>query len=448
MSDILLINKKDELFEYFGCTDLIALDTYVKEILIYNNVFKMTEEDWNDITEDIQNLTNKVNFINSLCIKASYKISKILSTDGISIYLDTEKEATAGLRYTRAADPETLQEVMAITGYSGRDSFIYIPDTYEGLKITAIDDSVFMDNFINNNHNIKYVRLPKHIEKIGSNTFKDCKNLKQILNADNLKEIGIGAFNGCSSLKSINMPSVTYIDDSAFEDCVALTYVNTPELKYIGTNAFYCCESLAHIDLFNVLEIGDMPFYSCTSLTTVNAPNLTYTGGHAFADCGYLETVYMPRLDSLGEYAFVNCLNLTEVYLENVKVINLAAFQCCTSLKYIKLACCHTLCGNTFEGCSGLQIVEISLVSTENLLEKAFLDCENLQTIVLSCQAGGPNIEASTFEGCTKLKKIYYTGTQESWESYKINPEHLPEGINIYFEQHLPIIDFREVKLK
>lgn len=444
MSNILLINKKDELFEYIECTDLVALDTYVKETLISKNVFKMTEEEWNDIAEDfqsftyIQSFTGKVNFINSLCIKASYKISKVLSTDGLSIYLDTEKEATPGLLYTKAADPETQQEVMIITGYSGRDSFIYIPDTYEGLKITAIDDKVFIDN-----KTVKYVRLPKYISNIGASAFQNCINLKQILNADNLKDIGMDAFSGCSSLESINMPSVTYIDDSAFEDCVALTYVNTPELKYIGTNAFYCCESLAHIDLFNVLEIGDMPFYSCTSLTTVNAPNLTYTGGSAFADCFYLKTVYMPRLDSLGEYAFVNCLNLTEVYLENVKVINLAAFQCCTSLKYIKLACCHTLCGNTFEGCSGLQIVEISLVSTENLLEKAFLDCENLQTIVLSCQAGGPNIEASTFEGCTKLKTIYYTGTQESWESYKINPEHLPEDINIYFEQYLPIIDFR-----
>jgi len=65
------------------------------------------------------------------------------------------------------------------------------------------------------------------LQKIGNNTFENCKALESFTIPSNVKSIGDGAFGNCESLKSITIPAgVTYVGYEAFDSgCKSLTSI-------------------------------------------------------------------------------------------------------------------------------------------------------------------------------------------------------------------------------
>ena len=134
---------------------------------------------------------------------------------------------------------------ISISGYSGTNKNVIIPEKINDINVVSISDSAFYD----------------------------CTSLTSVTIPDSVTSIGDWAFAYCSSLTSVTIgDSVTSIGDSAFQCCTNLTSITIGDsVTSIGSSAFYYCSSLTSVTIGDsVTSIGDNAFSRCTSLTTIN----------------------------------------------------------------------------------------------------------------------------------------------------------------------------------
>ena len=155
---------------------------------------------------------------------------------------------------------------------------------------------------------------------------------------------------------------------------ISARYKGLP-VTHIEKAAFANCVGLNSIEIqSSVTSIGPHAFENCSGLTSVVIPNsITSIADGMFARCSSLTSVAIPNsVTSIGSSAFCDCSSLTSIEIPNrVTEIGRYAFACCYSLTSITIP--------------------------------------NSVTVI------GP----SAFYYCTNLKTIYYTGTQEQWDSIK-----------------------------
>lgn len=135
---------------------------------------------------------------------------------------------------------------VTITGYTGTDLEIVIPDTIEERSVTVIGEKAFSE------YDMTSIVLPHTLTEIGNNAFNSCKllekidipdsvtyisycafcyceNLKEVNLGKGLETIGNGTFYGCHSLKSIHIPDNVTRIDSDFD-----SYYNTISCTIYG----------------------------------------------------------------------------------------------------------------------------------------------------------------------------------------------------------------------
>lgn len=115
---------------------------------------------------------------------------------------DTTSE---GFEYT------TNQSVVSITGYTGDDKVVFIPEKINNNPVEAINDRVF------ENKGIEEVIIPSSVKSIGDNAFLSCTSLKYVTIGGTV-DIGKSAFVGCTSLKFIDFKAQPgAIGENAFD---------------------------------------------------------------------------------------------------------------------------------------------------------------------------------------------------------------------------------------
>ena len=127
-------------------------------------------------------------------------------------------------------------------------------------------------------------------------------------------------------------------------------------------------------------------------------PNgVTKIGDDAFASCKKITSITVPvGVTTIGERAFQGCLQLTDVSLPvGLKLIDSWGFSGCKSLKHIDLP-------------DGVETIEWG----------AFYCCYDLESI--SLPATLKSIAESTFGYDSKLRDVYYGGTQDQWNLISI----------------------------
>ena len=116
----------------------------------------------------------------------------------------------SGLEYEELEDG-----TVEITGYSGEDTVVVIPDEIDGKKVTSIGISAFFGC-----SGLTEITIPEGVKSIREGTFSKCKNLTEITLPEGVTSIGKWAFSGCSSLTEITLPEgVTTIEHNAFSGC-------------------------------------------------------------------------------------------------------------------------------------------------------------------------------------------------------------------------------------
>ena len=209
------------------------------------------------------------------------------------------------------------------------DLDVVIPETYQGLPVTAISEEAFSGT------NIRSLETPGSIEVFGDYVLTGCDNLEKLVINDGPTELGIemcvdcsnlrivrlpttldslpfGVFYDCSALEEIDIPEgTTYLDDCVFSGCTSLKRVSFPKsLLQIDNETFYNCSSLKDIVLY-ATKIGDSCFSGCSNLKNIEFKNtIIYFSDSVFIRCSNLEKVVLTTDENtnMGTDVFLGCL--------------------------------------------------------------------------------------------------------------------------------------------
>ena len=240
-----------------------------------------------------------------------------------------EEKADPVLGYTYL---ENQDGTVTLTGYTGSEAALAIPETIDGKTVSAIGDSCFAGLLC-----LKTVHVPEGVTRIGNYAFECCSLLRKVYLPASLKSIGDGAFSGCGSLILADM-----------QEGVAS----------IGTGAFLCCDSLVQLELPEALEtLGDFAFAGCEALSSVRfaGDKLTALPDRAFYGCASLTRLRLPEeITAIGTRSFSGCESLTNLYFgEPLTELGPHAFDGCSRLSSLTVGA-PVLRTGTLTGCSGL----------------------------------------------------------------------------------------------
>ncbi len=247
-----------------------------------------------------------------------------------------------------------------IIAYNGTDTELVIPETIDGVTVTAIGASAFQGNT-----NITSVTMPDTITTIGKQAFYNCSGISALKLSENLTSCGSNAFANCTSLTEVMIPGsltktgtymfykctnltsavveegVEMLSDSCFRDCSKLISLTLPSsLVDISTYAVSYCTKLPYVDIpENLKNIGDAAFYYCNAINNVVIPDtVTYTGSHSFRGCWKLANIKLSKGDTSIRYrTFHNCALKTLDIPDTYTSIGIEAFWYCSQLENIEL---------------------------------------------------------------------------------------------------------------
>lgn len=227
--------------------------------------------------------------------------------------------------------------------------------------------------------NLRNVKLPVGLKKIGGQALGWCKSLQEIDLPDGLEEIGFAAFTFCESVSHLEIPeSVTVLKEKCFEWMSELTSLRLNEsIRVLPTDAttrLYKLESIYFGKGLRVFE-KDMFFYlPALKRIEVNSENpkyksvdgilfskdcseiIAYPNGYqgdsytipegvsaisdyCFGNSNYLLDIRIPgHVKTIGDYAFWFCEKLEKAIVEEgVETLGISAFENCHSLKALSL---------------------------------------------------------------------------------------------------------------
>ncbi len=187
-----------------------------------------------------------------------------------------------------------------ITGYSGEETTVTIPDTLDEYSVNAIGVGAFRGNTV-----VTTVSVPAYIETMGEYAFAE-STLKYI--TVHGKNIGTFAFSGCTALENVTVgKEVEEIATDAFEGCVSLSLINVEE-----DNAKY-----SHIDgvLFNK-TVSELVIYPANKAGMIYfvPETVSVIGNNAFLNNVNLKSIVIKgNVQSLSD-SFIGLELVTDVY--------------------------------------------------------------------------------------------------------------------------------------
>lgn len=239
--------------------------------------------------------------------------------------------------------------------------------------------------------------VPQGIKKIGALAFVGNNELEELVLQEGIQAIGRQACSACTSLRRAYFSrGLREIGTGAFEYCT-LEQITLPEgLQRIGKNAFQACTVLPEIRIpDSVSAIGASAFDYCLALKT------------AVIGAG---TVRIGR----GAFAMGLRLNRFEVSPQNPAFCDVGGML--LSRDKTRLVCCPPVIGEEQQipesvlriedlSCSLSAWKEVRIPDSVTVIgARAFVECENLQKIVIGKNVAA--IGAGAFINCKRLTRI------------------------------------------
>ena len=433
------------------------------------------------------------------CDSKSEYVEHDMDNSGYCIICNQPLLPTEGIVYDISADG-TYAEVIEYTGTATK---IKIADTYQGLPVETIYDSVFAGR-----EDIVSVSLPTTLKSIGYMAFSQT-GLTEITLPEGLTNIGRGAFSFCPSLTTIYFNSTEcstglsgfYMDDVSFAPFVGTIGYNqkgeinifiSRNVKFIDSCMFaggkgslygnlgckvyfenesvcerieafaFYCSVLKSINIpSNVTSIGKNAFTYC-ALTEIELPSgLTGIGNGAFFASGLQKIVIPEGVKSIG-YGVLEGIPNVELpnSLESIDnsafgsyYVNNGTFFDDTNLQFNEYENCLYL-GNKTNPYLVLMKAKNTNYSTYKIhsdtkliFYEAFFDCTRMTTCVI-----GKNLKyidditygsyGSWQYNFPDMSKIYYEGTVQGWESSEIsNKSYFKNAEMYYYSEEEPALN-------
>lgn len=219
------------------------------------------------------------------------------------------------------------QTQCAITGYTGLEMDVIIPETLDGYTVVKISQDAFEKSAITS------VDIPQTVTEIGDYAFWDCSQLYKVVLRSDVYNYGQGVFSNCNQISEVWINDLTawikkdvhYFSDPAVVGSANLyvggqlltNLVIPQEITVVPEDAFTNCSSLKTVTIHDgVVEIGENAFAGCVNLESVYLPkDIDTITWSTFSGCTSLRQVDIPsNVTRIGPYAFRNCTSLTDIY--------------------------------------------------------------------------------------------------------------------------------------
>lgn len=234
---------------------------------------------------------------------------------------------------------------VTITDYIGTSEHVLIPDTIDGLPVTALADKAFYEKHVTT------VVVPDSVTEIGDLCFSGDNYLVSLTLPDGLAELSYGALESCYSLMDFELPK---------------------GLKTIGAGALQAIFYLTHLTIpAGVTDIEQMNFLMMHGLEEVSvaegSTSFTYDAEngllmtadkarllHCFFHLAPQKEIILPEgMKTIDPFAFHYDVTVEKIVLpEGAETIGLLAFGICPKLTEIVIPQSVTAIG-TVEGQAG-----------------------------------------------------------------------------------------------
>jgi hypothetical protein len=267
-------------------------------------------------------------------------------------------------------------------------------------------------NEFKDRQNLKEVRLPKSLERVGKRAFYGCPNLSKVTFGGSEKVLEDEAFANCRSLRKLELPkSVEELGYGSVENYELGATISLDNLRKLGWRNFNISSSLNFYIGPNLQEIG-FSSLNCVTKITVDPANTNFklVDGMLF-DAALTRLIYCEKdkegvvkvpasVTSIDDYAFYNCRNISTISLpQGITTIPAYAFSGCESLKNIILPFKTTKIGRfAFYRCKSLATITIPS-SVEKIETFAFGGCQELKIVSVPEKAE----YKSAFDATTKV---------------------------------------------
>lgn len=159
------------------------------------------------------------------------------------------------------------------------------------------------------------------------------------------------------------------------------------------------------------------PFRNSQAINCLNAAEgVKCIGGGLFRGCDKLQTLTLPdSLDSIGMLAFMECA-IKEIRIpKNVRYIGERAFYDCNNLETVELSeSLQSIGSSAFNNCNRLKRIEIP-AKVETIASQTFFYCHNLEEVEIR---GGKLIDSWAFFKCSNLQDLRLLGETETINDY------------------------------
>lgn len=272
-----------------------------------------------------------------------------------------------------------------ITGYTGSESTVVIPDEIDGVPVTQIGRYAF-----SNNQTLESIVIGQNVTLIYPEAFDGCNNLKTVRFLG--KQVPEGYYgNHClyyaKNLGTIYVPIEAYAAyHSAFLECLEDSVrlkTNTGEDFVVEEDVLigYAGEAEEVTLPENIIRIGNSAFCGNTAVEKIYLPDSTVEiEEKAFYCCENLITVdNYDQIKRIGNFAFYRCSSLTSHIMEaeNLEELGESAFELCTGLQgNLSLPSgVKNIPDRTFAGCAGFQGELLLPEGLETIGESSFSQC-------------------------------------------------------------------------
>lgn len=222
-----------------------------------------------------------------------------------------------------AADGE-----VTITDYIGTSEHVLIPDTIDGLPVTALGHRAFYEKTVTT------VVVPDSVTEIGAACFSGDNYLVSLKLPDGLKRLPPASLESCMRLYDFDLPqSLEKIYSSVFEFNYYLTHLTLP-------SSLTEIEQLNFIGLYGLQSLTLAEDNAAFKLDETNGLLMTADGTrllHCFSDIVPAEEIILPEgLKTVDPFAFHYDYDVKRIVLpEGVETIGAMAFAMCPNLTEI-----------------------------------------------------------------------------------------------------------------
>lgn len=238
---------------------------------------------------------------------------------------------------------------VTITEYIGESEHVLIPDTIDGLPVTALGHRAFYEKTVTT------VVVPDSVTEIGAACFSGDNYLVSLKLPDGLKRLPPASLESCMRLYDFDLPqSLEKIYSSVFEFNYYLTHLTLP-------SSLTEIEQLNFIGLYGLQSLTLAEDNAAFKLDEANGLLMTADGTrllHCFSDIVPAEEIILPEgLKIVDPFAFHYDYDVKRIVLpEGVETIGAMAFAMCPNLTEIVIPASVTNIGvmDGLEGRTGI----------------------------------------------------------------------------------------------